>query len=171
MNWMIRLLARLTGSVPPGEGTGLALSSEDYWILTKPGTLDLQDSIRRIAELFPNGSTLYVEGTSIAQDVHDFLAARPSEDVTQVMTGTYWPKPRTYRMPLTKDNTEGLADLVERHAEPEICDHLVIYRYGKVLMEWWDTPSGAILLNPDTPESAVHELCRIMDCSYERRSN
>jgi hypothetical protein len=90
---------------------------------------------------------LYLEGTSIADDVRRFLADHAIEPTTRVARGTALPRPRTYHIPLSGPAIADLRRIAERHAEPEICDHLVVYRGEHVLVSAYDVGEIEVLLS------------------------
>ena len=78
-----------------------------------------------------------------SKDVVEFLSAREPACVPTVEKGTSWPsKSRIFHLPVTEDNTIGLAGLLECHAFPEVFMHLRAYIDNAMLLEWWDAPFG-----------------------------
>jgi hypothetical protein len=61
-------------------------------------------------------------------DPGDYLPARQ----------TLWPRPKQYRLRCESETLAARADLAERHAEPELLDHLFLYTGSKVLVEFPD---------------------------------
>lgn len=110
---------------------------------------DLYALVTAIDEAMPRGSILYVEGTGIARDVRQYLAARQADERVEVSRGTAWPKSVTYHLPLIGDHLSTLRALAERHAEPEICDHLVVYENGRVLLAAYDAGADEVWLRRD----------------------
>jgi len=94
---------------------------------------------RHLLEVLPAPTTLFVEGTSIAREVADFLrsAAEPGDYLPARQT--LWPRPKQYRLRCDGPTLATLADLAERHAEPELMDHLFVYDGSTVLLEFPDT--------------------------------
>ena len=110
----------------------------------------ITDVLYAIDETIPKGAILYMEGTSIATDIATFLAGRAVEGRMDIRRGTNWPRASTYHLPLKGDNIRMLGSLAgERHANPEICDHLVVYRDDRVLLEAYDVGSGDIRISDD----------------------
>src|SRR5579864_4662446 len=93
---------------------------------------------RHLAAAFPSATTLFVEGTSVARDVDHFLrsAADPGDYLPKRQT--LWPRPKQYRLRCDGPTLATLADLAERHAEPELFDHLFLYDGAKALLEYPD---------------------------------
>jgi len=106
----------------------------------------------------PTEAVLYLEGTNMAPDVRAFLDARRAEEIRPVMRGTIWPRPAKYHMPLVGSNLAVLRELAERHAEPEVCDHLVVYRGDQVLLQAHDAGASHVYVSDDLPEAVVHAL-------------
>jgi hypothetical protein len=114
----------------------LQLWNRPHWELK--GRPDSALFFRHLPEALPAASTLFIEGTSLTRDVDDFLqsAAEPGDYLPDRQT--LWPRPKQYRVRLDGPTLAALADLAERHAEPEILDHLFVYDGSKVLLEFPD---------------------------------
>jgi hypothetical protein len=123
---------------------------------------DLGAILEGIGRLIPEGGTLYLEGTSIAPDVAEFLERNQAERTVPVAKGTIWPKPRTFHIPLTGTNILQLAEMERQHAAPEICDHLVVYRDEEVLLTAYDAGSGSVYLSQRLPQGQLEELRRLV---------
>ena len=101
---------------------------------------------------------MYVEGTSFAPAVADFLAKRPATIQHEVEAGTLSPKPKVFHLPLSGTNLAELRELAARHAGPEICDHLVVYREGETLLWAHDAGYGDVLVSRDLPRETLSHL-------------
>jgi len=114
----------------------LKLWNQPHWELN--GRPDSALFFRRLAEGLPTATTLFVEGTGLARDVDDYLrsAAEPGEYLPKRQT--LWPRPKQYRLTFDSPTLEALAALAERHAEPELLDHLFVYNGSAVLLEYPD---------------------------------
>jgi hypothetical protein len=108
---------------------------------------DLYRLLRAIQEAIPPGAILYVEGTTIAPEVRDLLAEREIEPDVQPTLGTICPTPARFHFPLVSGNLGDLRRLAERHAEPEVCDHLVVYAGEDVLLDAYDAGDGDVHVN------------------------
>lgn len=60
----------------------------------------------------------------------------------RVARNTIWPKQDVFHIPATRQNLDELLELTLNHAEPEICDHLVLYRDRQVLLWLHDASDG-----------------------------
>jgi len=122
---------------------------------------------RALSDFVPDGSTLYVENDSFTPDVEKYLKGLSVEDATVVARGTIWPKPREYRIPVTRGNMVGLAQISERHAEPEVAAHIVAYRDSAILLEWYDAGFDPIYLSRDFEEAKVKTFCTTLGATYD----
>lgn len=116
---------------------------------------DLYALLRAIDEAMPKDAVLYVEGVTIAADVASFLESRAAGDKRHIKPNTPWPKPKVFHLPLTGDNLADFRNLAEKHAEPEVADHLVVYRGDDVLMWAHDAGSGYVDVARDLSQSTV----------------
>lgn len=119
---------------------------------------DLYKLLRAIDEVMPRDAVLYLEGTDFAPDVASFLEARSAQDRREIKANTQWPKPKVFHIPLTGDNLAEFRNLAEKHAEPEVADHLVVYRGEDVLLWAHDAGYGYVYVARDLSESIVEAL-------------
>ncbi len=119
---------------------------------------DLYRLLRAIDEAMPKDAVLYLEASAIAPDVASFLESRPAQDRREIKANTLWPKPKVFHIPLTGDNLAQLRNLAEKHAEPEVADHLVVYRGEDVLLWAHDAGYGYVNVASDLSESIVEVL-------------
>jgi hypothetical protein len=69
-------------------------------------------------------------------------------------------------MKITRENLEGLAELSEHHAEPEIAIHIHVYKGNKVLLEWYDATSDPFRIAKEIGEEKVKEFCSKLGAEY-----
>jgi hypothetical protein len=119
---------------------------------------DLYKLLRAIDEAMPKDALLYLEGTAIAPDVASFLESRAAQDRREIKANTLWPKPKVFHIPLTGDNLTEFRNLAEKHAEPEVADHLVVYRGEDVLLWAHDAGYGYVYVARELSESIVEAL-------------
>ena len=120
------------GSIPANVDEPLALAEEDA--VPVGHVSDLYALLRAIDEAMPDDAVICIEGTSVPADVASFLEPRQAPHPSAIAPHTYRPEPQFFHLPLTGTNLSELRSLAERHAEPEIADHLVVYRGRDVLL-------------------------------------
>jgi hypothetical protein len=116
---------------------------------------DLYVLLRAIDQVMPRDAVLCIEGASLALDVASFLEARQPPHPPTIAANTLGPKNEFFHLPLTGNNLSGLRVLAERHAEPEIADHLVVYRDRDVLLWAHDVGSGYVSMSRQLSEATV----------------
>jgi hypothetical protein len=109
-----------------------------------------------VDDAMPKDAVLYLEGGSIAPEIAAFLAARPALEPREVARGTIWPTARTFHVPLTA--LPEVRALAERHAAPEVCDHLVVYRGDEWLLWAHDAGYGYVQLARSLPVETVERF-------------
>ena len=144
------------------RGVPLQLWNLPHWEMK--GRPDSALFFRHLLAAFPAATTLFVEGTSIARDVDDFLrsAAEPGDYLPARQT--LWPRPKQYRLRCNGPSLASLAGLSERHAEPELLDHLFVYDNSKVLLEFSaafgrDCPA---FISVDTDEQRIRSFAAVL---------
>jgi hypothetical protein len=115
----------------------LELWDRPHWELRGNG-VDPADMFRALRSLVPQATTLFLEGTSIAADVEAFVRLHQEAGPYVPARQTIWPETQQFRLPATVPVLDGLAELAERHAQPELADHLFLYRGREPLVEYPD---------------------------------
>jgi len=151
----MRWLSKLLNYVPAEERKGLSLKPP-FWDVSCPR--DFGAFLRALPDLVPEGCVLYLEGRP-ASEVSSYVAQRAAPTVATLAVGTIWPRPECLHMLMTRENCAGLAELAERHALPEIADHVHVYRNGEVLLQWYDAATNPIVISKQIPEQNVQEFC------------
>jgi hypothetical protein len=108
----------------------------------------------------PADSVLYLEGTSIAPAVKAYLEERPAPARRRIWRGTLWPRPAVFHLPVS--HVQGLRALAERHAEPEICDHLAVYHDDRLLLTAYDAGFGEVYLARSLPEETIRRFSALV---------
>lgn len=129
---------------------------------------DLYELLRAIDEAMPTNSILYVEGTSIVQEVKDFLSAHQAAEWREVEPNTIWPRPRTFHLPLEGTNLAELRQIADRYAGPEVCDHLVVYRGDEVLLWAHDAGNGYVSVSRSLPDEITTRFQDVLGAALRR---
>ncbi|MCU1273407.1 MAG: hypothetical protein JWO48_838 [Bryobacterales bacterium] len=140
----------------------LQLWNQPHWELK--GRADSGLFFRHLWAALPAATTLFVEGTSLTQDVEDFLrsATEPGDYLPDRQT--LWPRPKHYRVRCDRPTLAALADLAQRHAEPELLDHLSVYDGSRVLLEFPDAfmRDSVALISADTDEQRIRGFAAML---------
>jgi len=131
------------------------------WRLSPPR--DFCEFLRELPSFIPGNSTLCLEGGN-ASDLEVYLLARPGIYENETDQGFFKLRPKTFYMPLTEDNLRGLADLCERHAEPEVANSLSVYWNNQVILSWHDLPSDPLYISDDLNESVLRKASNSLGC-------
>ena len=127
--------------------------------------VDLYEFLRQLPTLMPSDSVLCLEGVE-ASDVEKYLHKRTATLENETDQGFLRMRPKVFYMPITEDNLQELAILAEGYAEPEVCDHLRVYRNGKIILSWHDLPSDPFYLASEIDEVALKKFCDGLGCTY-----
>ena len=119
---------------------------------------DFSALLRAVDETMPKDSTLCLEGTSLAPDVVSFLERRQAPVQSAIAPNTLWPKPGSFHLSLEGTDLRKLRELAEHHAEPEIADHLVVYRGEHVLLWAHDAGYGYVEVSSSLPEETIERF-------------
>jgi hypothetical protein len=119
---------------------------------------DLYQLLRAIDETMPKDAVLYIEGTSVAPSIKEFLSSRPAPATRDVARSTISPVPDTFHLQLAGTNLTDLRSLAEGRAEPEIGDHIAVYRDDELLLFAPDAGGGEVLLAGSLPEETIESF-------------
>jgi hypothetical protein len=160
MGWIADLFRR-------GPRPCIRLDPRKAWEVSPP--VDAAAFVRGLGMVAPVGAVVYLEATGTAARAREVLESMECEPQVRVATGTLWPRPRCFHIPMTPPNLGTVAALFEEHASPEICDHFHVYADRDVLLEWHDAFwSDPLLLSGRIPEESVEGFCRRIGSSYQR---
>lgn len=101
----------------------------------KEGKVDSARFFEALWRRFPEATTLYVEGGSIAPDVKDCYWTHREEGDYLPQAQTIFPRSEKFRCRFSTNLVDALAALGERHAEPGSC--LTTWRSTGTRKSWW----------------------------------
>ncbi len=142
----------------------------------KPGwkvtcTEDFPLFLRAILDMAPCGSVLYLESGGLPpNDVKTYLEARSAQGTFKIPGGTLLPTPKVFHMPLTRDNVDGLADLMHQYPTPIGSVHIHVYKDDTVLLVSYDAFLDPFWIAGTIPEEKVKRLCQALGTDYEEDS-
>lgn len=126
---------------------------------------DFYDFLHQLPKLALNNSTLCLEGVS-APEIESYLQRRPTSYKNETNQGFLKMGSKIFFMPITEDNLQGFVLLTEKYAEPEICDHLRVYRGDKIILSWHDLPSDPFYVSNEIDETVLVNFCANLGCEY-----
>lgn len=124
-----------------------------------------------VLELLPAGATVFVEGTSIAKDVGAFLTERSQAPERDDLSGTIWPRHEQFHVRLDRALVDGLRELDEHHAEPEMMDHLIVYDGEHVLLAAYDAGMDPIMVSRALPADIRRRIEELVGAGRTQRKS
>ena len=137
----------------------------EYWGIDE-GKVDSSLFFRLLPKYFLHATTFYAEGTSISLDVIECYTKHLENGEHLPGTQTLFPRSKKFRCSFSPEFMASLALLAEQHAEPELLDHLFLYKGDEPLLEWHDAFANAILISRNVPESIVSGLAKELGLKY-----
>jgi len=131
------------------------------WEVSPP---NFSEFLQHLPAFAPN-SILCLEGVS-ARDIEAYLLERPAAYENETKRGPFGLRPKIFYMPITDENLRGFAALTERYAEPEVCDHLRVYRDNRIVLSWHDLPTDPIYFVKEYDENVLKQFCQRLGCEY-----
>ena len=155
------ILRRVIQLLRPRRG----LAHSDHWEITAPSSL--AGLFRALPAVFEDEAILYLESNGTPAKIKRYLNERRSLSTLRIKGGTVLPTPEVFRLPLTAENVDGLAQLLESERNVGICTHVHVYRGDAVLLEWYDASAGdPVLIDSSVPERIISSLCATLGCEY-----
>jgi hypothetical protein len=133
------------------------------------GNIDASLFFEALAKYFPHATTLYVEGTSIDADVKHCLIRHSENGKHLPGRQTLWPKSDLFRCKFSAQLGAELSVLAARLAQPELCDHLSLFRDEEALLEFHDFGANAIYISGGISERDVSSFA--MELSLEHHGH
>jgi hypothetical protein len=115
---------------------------------------------------FPEATTFYAEGTSIARDVKAFYRLHAEEGKYLPRAQTLFPRSAKFRCRISADFAAALSGLAQGHAEQELLDHLVVYKGPEELLFWHDAFANVLLVARSVPEDVVRAFAADLGLPY-----
>lgn len=134
------------------------LEESNCWKVT--GVKRAEEFFRAVPLLVPDATHMFLEG-SPDPDISALLAEAAADGDYAAPVGTIWSWPQKNQRHAVRASSELFARLSEaasHHAEPEICDHVHLYRGREALMQWFDAFSDPLLVSKAVPRERVERF-------------
>ena len=153
----------------------LMTSHPPYWTLAE-SRVDSTIFFRELTRHFPEATSLFIEGSSIAEDVTSLLSFHTQEGPYLPIHGSNGAlfgksKIKYFRCGFSVTLLSDIEQLSEIHAEPEICDHLIVYVGDDPLLEFYDFPKNEIWIHAHISEDRVRSFATSIGTTYKMECN
>ena len=136
-----------------------------YWQIDG-NSLDPSAFFRALPSHFPDATTLYVEGCGVAPAVEDCYRRHAEPGPFLPERGTLFPPSKKLRCEFSQTLCEELAQLSGNAAEPELADHLHLYRGEEHLLCWYDAFAHDLWLTLTIPEDRAGAFASVFGRKY-----
>jgi len=136
-----------------------------YWDIDE-GSVDSTTFFSMVHKYFSDATTIYIEGTSIEKDVIELYQRHVEDGDFLPSRQTIWPRSKCFRCKLSEEFINEISQLSQNHAEPELMDHLSVYKGGQAILEWHDAFSNAMLLSKSIPEQTIAAFSKELGLKY-----
>jgi len=134
----------------------IKLPLEGCWEVSAE-SVDSTECIKALEVLIPTAQIIFIEGDSVSPEPEslykDYQDDGPYIPPTQIIWTTG--NKKKFRCKWNNEFVEKLADLTERHAEPELCSSLFIYDGNQLLVEWPEAFYGPMWISKKVHEDSV----------------
>jgi hypothetical protein len=149
--------------------SGIMMDYRSCWEVTEIKYRQAGKFFNALITLMPDECTFCVETTSLAEEVREFFEASKIPYITKVQLGTgsaYPAAPKVFHIAFSEQNMRQFEEFAENFAMPEICDHIHIYKYNEVLLEWFDVFSNPLYISKKISEDSIKSFCEKIGCEY-----
>jgi len=130
------------------------------------GHIDTEVFFGILPKCLPDASTIFFEGTFIADEVKGCLSRHAEAGKHLPGRQTLWPMSTLYRCKFSQRLCDEMQELSSRHAQPELCDHLSIYRGEEEVLAFHDFGANHIYVAGSVPEQAVSSFASALGLKY-----
>lgn len=143
---------------------------EDYCWETAEGPVNSTQFIDLLTVAFPEATTIYLEATSIENEVENVFKNYIQEGPYLPESQTLWPKSyiKNYRCEFSEEFLKKLSELTQNYAEPELFDHIFIYQNETSLLKWPDAFSNCIWISKEITENRVKKFADKLGLPYKK---
>jgi hypothetical protein len=138
---------------------------ELYWDIDE-GKIDSTVFFRLLLKYFPDATTFFAEGTVIETDVVECYKRHIEDGGFLPGAQTIFPRSKKFRCKFSEAFINEIADLSELHAEPELLDHLFLYKDDKPILLWHDAFANAILVSRSVSEDVISSFASELGLKY-----
>jgi hypothetical protein len=127
------------------------------------GLRDAEAFFREVPHLVPEATHVFLEG-SPSPDIAALLSPHTDQAAYGAPVGTLWSWPgRNHRLVVRASPAlfAELTDAARRHAAPEICDHVHLYRDAEPLAQWFDAFADPLLVSDVVPIERAEQFCLV----------
>lgn len=125
------------------------------------GVRSAEQFFRAVQLLVPEATHVFLEGTP-DPDVVAVIAAHAEQTEYAAPVGTLWSWPgpnQRFTLRASPLLFAALSEAGARHAEPEICCHLHLYREAEPLVHWFDAFLDPLVVSKAIPRERVERFC------------
>ncbi len=138
-----------------------------FWEI-QDGKVDSSAFFKLLIRYFPDATTLFLEGTAITDDVKKCYEKHLESGDYLPRSQTIFPKSNIFRCTFSSGLMEEMALLAEHHAEPELLDHLSLYKGNNSLLEWHNAFANIILLPYSILEETVSNFSKELGLEFKK---
>ena len=129
---------------------------------------DLTAFLLALRDLVPEDAILLLEDGAHDAELREFFRERAVPSQSPVPKGTFG-RTEDAHLPATHPNLTDLAEISERHAEPEIAIHVHVYKGDDILLQWHDALDDPMYVSKGIPEDKVKAFAAALAVDYREQ--
>ncbi len=141
----------------------------DAWEIDPPREFPV--FLRSLPVLLDADSILYLEDSGTPPSIEEFLRDHGTTSKARIPGGTLFPKPNVFHVPMSVENLDGLASLLESTDTASIPTHVHVYDDSGLALQWYDACAGdPILIRSSVDVERVSAFCEAVGSGWRRPS-
>ena len=153
--------------IPLSQRLGLSFQETAYWRVDMAQAECFMYFIAGLRQVFGDGNILYIEGTELDPEIEEFYQAHAAAHPASIQR--LLRRSKAHHVLLNGPAHKVLARFATCKTYPQICDAMLIYRDGAVLMDGSRIGERVALFSGEIPESKIKKFCaaRPLGAVYE----
>jgi hypothetical protein len=152
---------------PLSQRLGISFQEASYWKVDMAQAECFMFFIAGLRQVFGDGNILYIEGTELDMELEAFYKANAAPEPAHVQR--LLRRSTAFHVLLNKESHKKLANFATCKTYPEICDALLVYHAGKILMDGSRIGDRVALFSGEIPEAKIKKFTasRALGAVYE----
>lgn len=144
---------------PLSQRLGISFQETAYWQVDMAQAECFMYFIAGLRQVFGDGNILYIEGTELDPEIEDFYRKHAAPEPATVQR--LLRQSKVYHVLLNSQSHKVLAQFATCKTYAQICDALLIYKNGKVLMDGSRIGERVALFSGEISESKIKKITAV----------
>jgi hypothetical protein len=144
---------------PLSQRLGLSFNESSYWKVSMAEAECFMYFVAALRQVFSDSDVLYLEGTELDPEMESFYLAHEALSQSPVQRLLRHPKAKLFHVSLAKEAHKALSQFATCKTFAQICDAMMVYGGGKILMDGSRIGERIALFSGEIPEPKIKKFC------------